>query len=165
MLEKTFYICGIESEKRENNIQRIIDTRTILLSHVQFDCAAENLSELNACGFDIEVMGENLLALRGIPTEFTGFDISECEKILVDMLEDIISGKSAKITKEEIFDKTLYTAACKAATKAGYPDSEESYVWLINKLFELENVFCCPHGRPIIVKYTKSQIEKMFYRT
>ena len=77
----------------------------------------------------------------------------------------MLSGKSAKLTKEELFDRTLYTAACKAATKAGYVDSEESYVWLINKLFEYENVFCCPHGRPIIVKYTKNQIEKMFNRT
>ncbi len=156
---------SLKKEKRDSNVQEVIVTRVLQLSHIQLQCAIDNMEEIRRCGFDIEVFGETSIALRGVPTEFSELDISECETILVDMLDDILSGKSARLTKSEIFDKTLYTAACKAATKAGYPDSEASYIWLINKIFESDNVFCCPHGRPIIVKYTKAQVEKMFFRT
>lgn len=156
---------ALKNTKRNSGTQSVIDIRTLHLSGPQFECALDNMDQLRTCGFDIEEFGDNTLAVRGVPIEFSELDISSCEKILVDMIDDMLVGKSAKLTKEEIFDRTLYTAACKAATKAGYVDSDESYVWLVNKLFELENVFCCPHGRPIIVKYTKGQIEKMFNRT
>ncbi|MBR6633580.1 MAG: DNA mismatch repair endonuclease MutL [Clostridia bacterium] len=156
---------ALKRSKGKAGVQTIINTRVLHLTGIQFDCAVDNIEQLQGCGFDIEVFGDNTLAIRGVPTEFSELEISECEKILLGMIDDMLSGKSAKLTKDELFDRTLYTAACKAATKAGYVDSEESYVWLINKLFEYENVFCCPHGRPIIVKYTKNQIEKMFNRT
>ncbi len=156
---------SLKTKKSTSGVQSIIDTRVLHLSRPEFECAVDNLEEINACGFDVEVFGDTSLALRGVPTEFSELDVSENEKILSDMITDLFNGKSARLTKEEIFDKTLYTVACKAATKAGYKDDEASYVWLINKLFEMENVFCCPHGRPIIVKYTKSQVEKMFFRT
>lgn len=156
---------SLKRADRKSGTQAIIDTRVLRLSGVQFECAIDNLESICDSGFDLEVFGDNTLALRGVPIEFSELDISASEKILLEMIDDIMAGKSAKLTKSEIFDRTLYTAACKAATKAGYPDSKESYVWLINKLFECDNVFCCPHGRPVIVKYTKYQIEKMFNRT
>jgi len=156
---------NLKNNKRDVSTQLILDTRVIRLPAIQFECAVENIDELSQCGFDVEVFGENTLVLRGIPSDFAAFDISHSEKILLEMIEDIMRGKSAKMTKAEIFDKSLHTAACKAATKAGFIDSDESYIWLINKLFENDNIFCCPHGRPVIVKYTKSQIERMFFRT
>ncbi|MBE6701276.1 MAG: DNA mismatch repair endonuclease MutL [Ruminococcaceae bacterium] len=156
---------SMKRETRQFSIQSLLETHVINVSAEQFECAMDNIEELNDCGFEIESFGKNTLALRGIPSEFSHFDISHCETILVGLIDDLISGKSSRITKKELFDRSLYTAACKAATKAGFPDDEKSYVWLINKLFDCENVFCCPHGRPIIVKYTKSQIEKMFFRT
>lgn len=156
---------SLKNNKKTEGVQRIISTHIINLSAVQIQCALEHVDEINDCGFDIEPFGESSLVLRGVPTEFSELEISETERILVSMIDDLLQGKSARLTKDEIFDRSLYTASCKAATKAGYKDDEQSYVWLINKLFELENVFCCPHGRPVIVKYTKSQIEKMFFRT
>ena len=147
------------------SVQSLIATHPINLSRVQFETAMDNIDDIKSCGFDIEAFGDDSLVLRGVPTEFSDFDVSDTEKILVDMIDDISVGKSAKNTKNEILDRSLYTVACKAATKAGYKDDEKSYIWLINKLFELDNLFCCPHGRPLIVKYTKSQIEKMFFRT
>ncbi len=155
----------LKAKKSETGVQQLADVRVLQLSLTQYECAIDNIQQLTQCGFELEVFGENSFAMRGVPTEFLQITVSECEKILLDMINDIMHGKNAKLTKEQIFDKTLYTAACKAATKAGYPDDEQSYIWLINKLFEYENVFCCPHGRPIIIKYTKSQIEKMFNRT
>ena len=156
---------SLKNNKKTDGVQNVISTHIINLSAIQFQCALEHMNEINECGFDIEPFGESSFVLRGVPTEFSELNITETERVLISMIDELIQGKSARLTKEEIFDRSLYTVACKAATKAGYRDDEQSYTWLINKLFELENVFCCPHGRPVIVKYTKSQIEKMFFRT
>ncbi len=156
---------SLKKNMSNGSVQSLIATHPINLSRVQFETAMDNIDDIKSCGFDIEAFGDDSLVLRGVPTEFSDFDVSDTEKILVDMIDDISVGKSAKNTKNEILDRSLYTVACKAATKAGYKDDEKSYIWLINKLFELDNLFCCPHGRPLIVKYTKSQIEKMFFRT
>ncbi len=156
---------SLKSKKHADSIQSVIATSVINLTLLQYQTAIDNIDEILGCGFDIEPFGDTTFVIRGIPSEFSGLEITTVEKILVDMIDDIIKGKSARLTKSEIFDRSLYSMACKAATKAGYKDDEQSYIWLINKLFELDNVFCCPHGRPIIVKYTKAQIEKMFFRT
>ncbi len=156
---------GLKNKDRETSVQSIISTKILNVTRLQLETALDNLKELLECGFDIEPFGDTSLVLRGVPTEFSELELSDIEKILLDMIDDISLGKSAKMTKSEIFDKSLYTVACRAATKAGFKDSEESYIWLVNKLFEFDNIYCCPHGRPIIVKYTKAQIEKMFFRT
>lgn len=156
---------SLKNKGLSDDVQSVISTSVLSLTSLQYQTAIDNLEEINNCGFDIEPFGESSFVIRGVPCEFSELEISTVEKILIDMIDDIIKGKSARLTKTELFDRSLYTMACKAATKAGYKDDEQSYVWLINKLFELDNIFCCPHGRPIMVKYTKSQIEKMFFRT
>lgn len=156
---------SLKNKKHTESVQSIISTSILNLTSLQYQTALDNIEEIAGCGFEIEPFGDTTFVIRGVPSEFSELEISTVEKILIDMIDDIIKGKSARLTKAEIFDRSLYSMACKAATKAGYKDDEQSYIWLINKLFDLDNVFCCPHGRPIIVKYTKAQIEKMFFRS
>ncbi len=156
---------ALKSKKIGGGTQMLLESLVLKLSSEEFDVALSNSAEISDTGFDFTEFGPNTVAIKGVPTEFSGFDTSAIEDIFVGMLSDIIIGRHAKNKKEDIFDKALFTAACRAALKGGIPDSEESYKYLLKKISELDNVFCCPHGRPIIVKYTKSQIEKMFFRT
>ena len=155
----------LKKKKSEGGIQMLIDSIIVSLSSEEFDVAISSLDELSEIGFDYSEFGVRTIAIRGIPTEFSDLSTTTVEEIFVGMLTDIIAGKRAKDTRDSFFDKALFTAACRAAVKGGIPDSEASYRYLLRKISELENVFCCPHGRPIIVKYTKTQIEKMFLRT
>ena len=141
----------------------LIDSLVITLSTEEFDTALSSIEEISEIGFDYSEFGPRSVAIRGVPTEFSGLDLKTLEDVFVGMITDIIEGRRAKDTKERFFDKALFTAACRAAVKGGIPDSEASYRYLLQQISQLDNVFCCPHGRPIIVKYTKTQIEKMFY--
>ena len=66
---------------------------------------------------------------------------------------------------EKKFDRTLYSMACKAAVKAGIPSTDADHKWIVDKLREIDNVIVCPHGRPVLVPFTKKQIENLFLRT
>jgi DNA mismatch repair protein MutL len=67
--------------------------------------------------------------------------------------------------KEAIFrDEAVYTMACKAAVKANQKLSEAEIQSLLKKLSKLDNSCTCPHGRPIVVRLTKHEIEKRFKR-
>ena len=55
-------------------------------------------------------------------------------------------------------------AACRAAMKSGIQDSPENIVWLADRVMNYEDVKYCPHGRPVAVEITKSDIEKQFKR-
>ena len=72
-----------------------------------------------------------------------------------EMKNSIISEKKERL---------LYTISCKAAIKANMKISEIEMEKLVAKVFKLENINTCPHGRPIVISMTKKQIEKEFKR-
>jgi len=156
---------SLKKKKSTGGVQMLIDSLVVTLSSEEFDTALSSIEEISEIGFDYSEFGPRSVAIRGVPTEFSGLDLKTLEDVFVGMITDIIEGRRAKDTKERFFDKALFTAACRAAVKGGIPDSEASYRYLLQQISQLDNVFCCPHGRPIIVKYTKAQIEKMFLRT
>ncbi len=156
---------ALKKKQSGGGVQMLVDAVAISLTSEEYDCAISSMEEISSIGFEFHEFGPNTVALRGVPSEFSGLDTAALEQIFIGFISDIIEGRRAKDTKEAFLDKALFTAACRAAVKGGIPDSEESYRYLLKQISELENIFCCPHGRPIIVKYTKSQIEKMFFRT
>ena len=81
------------------------------------------------------------------------------------MAYDLLKGKSASDAKTDIFDKVLFSMACKAAMKAGRVDREADIKYVVDELNRIENINYCPHGRPVMIKIPKSKFEKMFFRT
>lgn len=156
---------ALKRKKDVGGVQMLIDSITVTLTSEECDAALSSKEEIESVGFEFDEVGPNTVAVRGVPTEFSGLTSALLEQIFVGMISDILLGRKAKNTRDDYFDKALFTAACRAAVKGGIPDSEQSYRYLLKQISELDNIFCCPHGRPIIVKYTKSQIEKMFFRT
>jgi DNA mismatch repair protein MutL len=80
------------------------------------------------------------------------------------MAGDLMGGGRASNRKEEALNKALYSAACRAALKAGSDDLSHDLQWVVDKLLEMENVTYCPHGRPVLVKLSRQQVEKLFSR-
>ena len=66
---------------------------------------------------------------------------------------------------DAVRDELLHTVACKAAIKANHRLGTVEMYELVRRVFALENINTCPHGRPIIIKMTKKEIEKEFGRT
>ncbi len=112
----------------------------------------DNRGELEAAGFRVEAMGGRSHALKEYP------DIFKPEEALAAFMAllDEMKGSQAQDKRT----KMLATMACKTAIKAGQPLSREKMEYLLQELFKGSNPSICPHGRPIVVKIPRSQIEK-----
>lgn len=108
--------------------------------------------ELDKLGFEAEIFGEDSVVVRGIPSSMNE---SYARNILRAVFDDSWDGATP-------YD--IATKSCKAAIKGGDFLSDMEAENLIGRLFKLENPYNCPHGRPIIIKMTRREIDKLFRR-
>ena len=116
----------------------------------------ENLSLLEQFGFDCEDFGDGAVLVREVPADI---DAGDTVSTLEELAENLRSGKSLEEKRENL----LHTMACKAAIKGGWTSDISELKVLVEKVQSGE-VRYCPHGRPVAVKLTKYELEKMFKR-
>jgi DNA mismatch repair protein MutL len=107
---------------------------------------------LEESGFRVEPMGGRSYALREYPDIFKP---QEALAVVTSLLEEDPDGPGER--KKE---RLLATMACKSAIKAGQPLPREKMEFLVQELFRTSQPSLCPHGRPIVVKIPRGQIEK-----
>jgi len=112
----------------------------------------ENKTLLEEAGFRVEEMGGQSFALKEFPDIFKE---EEAKEIFLSLLEEM---KKEKV--EDRGEKLLATLACKTAVKAGEVLPLDKMNFLVEELFQTSNSSLCPHGRPIVVKLEKREIEK-----
>jgi len=100
----------------------------------------------------VEDMSGRSFTLKEFPDLFKE---DEAREIFISLLEDLRENKA-----EEQKKRILATLACKTAVKAGQPLSVEKMNYLVEELFKTSNSSLCPHGRPVIVKIDKKEIER-----
>lgn len=111
---------------------------------------------LLSLGFELEVVDQTTIHILAMPMFIKG-DVAQLLSEVIAELGDLGDGKNIK--------REIATAiACKSAIKAGQTLSEDEMSALFDQLFATDDPFHCPHGRPTTVKFTLSQIEKMFGR-
>ena len=119
---------------------------------------AENLMLIRSMGFDIEPFGVTAYRVNEVPADMRDIDI---KAFFEDLLADMDGLKSIKLS-DMLRDRIAMTA-CKHAVKGGMQLTDAERDRLIAML-KGDVGLKCPHGRPVCVKLTKSQIEKMFKR-
>ncbi len=97
-------------------------------------------------------MSGRSLSLKEFPDLFKE---EEAKEIFLFLLEDL-KGDKIKDKKENL----LATLACRTAVKAGQPLSLEKMSYLVEQLFKTSNSSLCPHGRPVMVKIERKEIER-----
>ena len=107
---------------------------------------------LEDAGFRVEAMSGRSISLKEFPDVFKE---DEAKEIFLSLLEDI---KGNKIKDKKV--KLMATLACKTAVKAGQPLTFEKMGYLVEELFKTSNSSLCPHGRPVVVKIEKKEIER-----
>ena len=110
-------------------------------------------------GFEIEQFGGNEFSIREIPTDLFGLTPVE---YFHDLLDELMNDKLSR--NIDSVDHRIATMACKSAVKGNNRMSFDEARTLIDELLTLDNPFNCPHGRPTIVSFSKSEVEKMFKR-
>ena len=116
----------------------------------------ENLSLLEDFGFSCEDFGGGTVLVREVPADLDAGDVTAT---LEEIAGNLRSGRAPAERREAL----LHTMACKAAIKGGWKSGPEELRALVGKVQSGE-IRYCPHGRPVAVKLTRYELEKMFKR-
>ncbi len=138
--------------------QQLLTPAAVDLPQEQYAALLENLPLLEEFGFTAEDFGAGCLMVRAIPSDIGTDLIRETLEMLADKL--LTSGSADPSAAR---DAILHTMACKAAIKGGWTSDPAELQALIARVQSGE-VQYCPHGRPVRVKISKYDIEKMFKR-
>lgn len=125
----------------------------------EYNSVLDHLDIFKIFGIEVDDFGFGKIVMRSLPLIF-----SEAQtEAFVDEIIDIMANESELDLNDKFRDK-LATMACKKAIKAKQKIEDIEIKTLFGKLNECDNKYTCPHGRPIFVKFTKYEIEKMFKR-
>lgn len=146
-------------EQHELYPQMLLEGIIVKLSGAEeaaFEANEEFLSEL---GFVAESYGENTVIIRATPPDV---EAGDAEDLFLELVGELINSKKEIIGAK--MQRLTYTIACKSAVKANHSLTEKEMYGLINGVMDMENINTCPHGRPIMIKMTKKELEKEFKR-
>jgi DNA mismatch repair protein MutL len=140
--------------------QRMLMPMILELAPRQLVIYEKIAEELSANGFEVELMGPRSVAIQAAPAGITG---SDAEKLLTEIL-DGIERENAAISIETLQAKIAASTACHAAIKVNMPLDQTKMEWLLSALAKTDCPMSCPHGRPVVLRYSVKEIEKAFHR-
>lgn len=145
-------------ETMTNISQSLVLPVIINVNNQEDNFLQENQQVFEQIGFKIEEYGKCCYRVFEIPFVLAGKDINE-------YFQDVFKNLNTFVNKPLDFIKDdLCQKACKSSVKAGNKLSNEEIKILIDSLATNKSTLLCPHGRPIIVKLTRTDIEKWFKR-
>ena len=139
--------------------QLFLEPVMVLLSYDEYDAIAENTEKIRSLGFEVECDVAPTVAVKGMPLVLGDMNPAD---IIPELAKNFIDCKADP--KLEIFDEMFHSMACKAAIKANDDNDILELQSLVNAIFSNDDIRYCPHGRPVMIKLTKRDIEKQFKR-
>ncbi|MDO4550640.1 MAG: DNA mismatch repair endonuclease MutL [Planctomycetia bacterium] len=147
--------------------QRLLVPEPIDLRPTEAALLLERQADLEKLGVLIEPFGGNTILVQGLPAIL--FTHAKTGRVNADeLIHEILQfmkQEGSHLTSEILFDHTLSTLACKAAVKAGQKLSREEIEMLLDMYAECSLADHCPHGRPSILEWSCTELDKMFHRT
>jgi DNA mismatch repair protein MutL len=116
--------------------------------------------ELERNGFEVEPFGARTIAVKTAPA---GVDASEIERLLTELLDQFQREEQAT-NLERARGKIAASIACHAAIKVNTPLEANKMEWLLKELARTECPMTCPHGRPVVLRYSLHDIQRAFKR-
>ena len=140
--------------------QRMLMPLVFELSPRQIVIYEKIAEELAANGFEVEPMGPKSVAIQAIPA---GVAAADAEHLLTEII-DGIERENAAISIDTLQAKIAASTACHAAIKVNMPLDQTKMEWLLGALAKTDCPMSCPHGRPVVLRYSVKEIEKAFHR-
>jgi DNA mismatch repair protein MutL len=116
--------------------------------------------ELERLGFEVESFGAATIKVAAVPALLNAED---CGRTLLALAEDL-EGLDRGAQLQDALQRIAATTACHAAVKANYPLSYEKMTHILDELRATAYSTICPHGRPVMLRLTRREIEKNFER-
>jgi DNA mismatch repair protein MutL len=140
--------------------QRLLMPIIVELSPAQQAVFTEISDELQHNGFEVEAFGARSVAVKVAPA---GVDAGAVEHMLHELLE-LISREEQSLNLEKIRARIAASIACHAAIKVNMPLEQNKMEWLLAELAKTDHPMSCPHGRPVVLRYSVKDIQKAFKR-
>lgn len=154
---------NFERMRREllTSSQLLAESEFVTLSPEQYNAVQENKELLDSIGFDVILSGGTTAEITASPSAFMGGSTASSE-ILLRAAELLEKGNTSVV--EEIYGELHHSKACKAAIKANDINDIRELEVLVEEVMRDERIRFCPHGRPVMIKLSKREIEKYFSR-
>ena len=120
----------------------------------------EQLGALERAGFTLEAFGRNTFSLRAVPALLAEGDYRDAVRAMISEFAE--TGRSEEL--HQGFQERLMTIACHSVIRANRILQKEEMEALLQKLDETEFATQCPHGRPVMVQFSRGQLERLFRR-
>jgi DNA mismatch repair protein MutL len=140
--------------------QRLLMPIVLELSPAQQAVFSEIADELQHNGFEAEPFGARSVAVKVAPA---GIDAAAVEHMLHELL-DQFSREEQSLNLEKIRARIAASIACHAAIKVNMPLEQNKMDWLLAELAKTDHPMACPHGRPVVLRYSVKDIQKAFKR-
>jgi DNA mismatch repair protein MutL len=140
--------------------QRLLLPLVIELSPAQQAVFTEISAELAKNGFEVEPFGARSVAVKVAPA---GIEAPALEHMVHELL-DQFSREEQALNLETIRTRIAASIACHAAIKVNLPLEQNKMEWLLSELAKTECPMSCPHGRPVVLRYSLKDIQKAFKR-
>ncbi len=145
--------------KTEMPTQAIMPAEILSLSIREAQVLNENMDVFLNMGFEISEFGGSDFKLTGIPADLVDVDLHD---LFSEILSSMLSERDHN--NPDVLTERIATMSCKAAVKGNNELSFAEAKALIESMFELEDPYHCPHGRPTTISFSKSELEKKFKR-
>jgi DNA mismatch repair protein MutL len=140
--------------------QRLLMPIVLELTPAQQAVFSEISDELQHNGFEAEPFGARSVAVKIAPA---GVEAASIEHLLHEVLEQF-SREEQSLNLEKIRTRIAASIACHAAIKVNMPLEQNKMEWLLAELAKTEHPMSCPHGRPVVLRYSVKDIQKAFKR-
>jgi DNA mismatch repair protein MutL len=145
---------------RKVESQRLLMPLLVELTPAQQAIFAEISDELQLNGFEAEPFGTRTVAVKIAPA---GLEAAQIEHMLYELL-DQLAREEQKLNMELVRNRIAASIACHAAIKVNMPLEQNKMEWLLAELAKTECPMSCPHGRPVVLRYSLRDIQKAFKR-
>jgi DNA mismatch repair protein MutL len=140
--------------------QRLLMPLVLALTPGQQAVFEQISEELQRNGFEVEPFGARTIAVKTAPA---GVDAGEIERLLTELLDQFQREEQAT-NLDRARGKIAASIACHAAIKVNTPLEPNKMEWLLKELARTECPMTCPHGRPVVLRYSLRDIQRAFKR-
>jgi DNA mismatch repair protein MutL len=153
-----------EALLREGTLARqlLVEPVALRLTGTQRETLRAHADDVRSSGFEVESFGPETYRVRSVPS-YRGRNTRP--EALHGLLDELAEGGRPTAT-DGLRERTAATIACHAAIRAGDPVEPEEFRRVLRALYDLpESSYSCPHGRPILVRFSRSRLDRWFLRT
>jgi len=140
--------------------QRMLMPMIVELTPGQQIVFAEISDELRRNGFEVDLFGSRTIAVKAAPA---GVEATDLERMLHELLDQFEREQQTE-NLEAVQHRIAASIACHAAIKVNTPLEQNKMEWLLCELAKTECPMTCPHGRPVVLRYSVKEIQKAFKR-